>query len=442
MVSCTLMRSILTYILAGYSFLLGLAMVILFIRLFVRFPQHRWPAILILAELLIARGAVLLDYIDINPVAPIDLVVLIWNVSAILYAAVLFGFRIFDEITLARRTAIEQMHAGMLVVDMQGRVVSLNPAAQSILDRRARYFLGIPILDLLPEYATLTREPPIAEVDRIDISRRIGSEIRYFTLATSDLKDWLGVTIGRLLLLLDVTEQRLTQKQLVEQQRALATLQERERLARELHDSIGQVLGYVGFQVDAVAKLVSDGKVGAATEQLDRLAGIAREAHADIREFILDLHAAPAPEKPFFAALRNYLDGFTRNYDIQTILHVDERLTVEPFPPDSRTQIIRILQEALSNARKHGHARCVQVTFTLEDSRVRMTIQDDGAGFDPALAQAGSEGHFGLHFMRERAEALGGYLEVISKPDQGTQVVAWAPVGELSSIREKEAAND
>ncbi|MRR29660.1 sensor histidine kinase, partial [bacterium] len=246
----------------------------------------------------------------------------------------------------------------------------------------------------------------------------------------------------RLLLLLDVTEQRLTQRKLVEQQRALAMLQERERLARELHDSIGQVLGYVGFQVDAVTKLVTDGKTDAATEQLDRLAGIAREAHADIREFILDLHAAPAPEKPFFTALGNYLDGFTHNYDIQTILNVDERLIDEPFPPDSRVQIFRILQEALSNARKHGHAHSVQVKFALEDHRVCMTIQDDGAGFDTTRAEAGSEGHFGLHFMRERAEALGGHLEVISKPDQGTQVVAWAPIRDLYSLREKEATND
>ncbi|TLN01175.1 PAS domain S-box protein, partial [bacterium] len=345
---------------AGYSFLLALAMFVLFIRLFIRFPQHRWPAVLILAELLLARCAVLLDYMDINPVAPIDFLVLIWNVSAILYAAVLFGFRIFDEIALARRTAIEQMHAGMLVVDMQGRVASLNPAAQAILGSKARHFFGTPILDILPEYASLVRELPAIGLDRVDISRRMGSEIRYFTLATSDLKDWLGVTIGRLLLLLDVTEQRLTQRKLVEQQRALAMLQERERLARELHDSIGQVLGYVGFQVDAVTKLVTDGKTDAATEQLDRLAGIAREAHADIREFILDLHAAPAPEKPFFTALGNYLDGFTHNYDIQTILNVDERLIDEPFPPDSRVQIFRILQEALSNARKHGHAHSVQ----------------------------------------------------------------------------------
>ncbi len=88
-------------------------------------------------------------------------------------------------------------------------------------------------------------------------------------------------------------------------------------------------------------------------------------------------------------------------------------------------QAFRILQEALSNARKHARARCVQVSFTKHNRSVQMTIQDDGAGFDPALAA--SEGHFGLKFMRERAEALGGRLEVESAPGKGTKVVVEIP---------------
>lgn len=434
-------RSTLTYVVAGYSFLLALVMFVIFFRLLVRFPQHRWPAILILAELVIARAAVLPDYLGVNPVAPMDLVVLMWNVGAILYAAVLFGYRIFDEITLARRTAIEQLHAGMLVVDIQGRVLSLNPAAQGILAASSRHLQGTPVVDLLPEYSALRWDLPKEEVKRIELSRGNGSEKRYFTLAASELKDWFGATNGRLLLLLDVTEQRQTQAQLMDQQRALAVLQERERLARDLHDSIGQVLGYVGFQTDAISKLVIDGQFSTARTQLERLAAIAREAHADIREFILDLHAVHTQEKPFFTVMQNYLEAFTNNYEIQTLLHVDERLINEFLPPDSRMQLIRILQESLSNARKHGHARRVQVTFGMEDHRLRMTIEDDGVGFDTSNTASVSDAHFGLRFMRERAEALGGCLEVTSKPGQGTQVVAEAPIGTPSSIKEDEVSN-
>jgi signal transduction histidine kinase len=433
-------RSELTLIIAIYSFLLALAMLVILVWLFVHSPQQRWPLALIMVELLIARWAVLLDYMDRNPVAPIDPVVLAWNVGAILYAGALFGFRIFDPIPLANQMAIAQMREGMLVLDKQGRVASSNPAAQTILHESARRLMGRPVQDLLPELTATIGETLPSKIERTEISLEVGAQTHYYLLEVSSLSDWRGEVVGHLLLLYDTTEPRRVQAQLVEQQRALATLQERERLARELHDSIGQVLGYAGFQVEAASKLIVDGQEEAATTQLDRLAGIVREAHADVREYILDLHAAPSPQQPFFPALRRYLDGFTHNYNIPTTLSVGRYLDDEPFTPEARTQVFRILQEALSNARKHSQARCIRVEFAREDHLVRMTVQDDGTGFDPAQC-AGDQSHFGLKFMRERVEALGGHLNVISQPNLGTQVVTYAPMRMAQPARESEVDN-
>ena len=434
-------RSTLTYVSAGYSFLLALVMAVLFSRLFIRSPQHRWPVTLILIELVIARTAVLVDFIGSNPVAPMDPVVLSWNAGAILYAAALFGFRIFDEITIARQTAISQMHDGLVLVDTHGRIASLNPAAQLFFGASGKNLLGCSILKLLPEYTSFAGDIPVEVEARIEISRGTGVAAHYFRLGISELKDWQGVVIGRLLLLHDMTDQKLIQTKLVEQQRALATLQERERLARELHDSIGQVLGYASLQVEAVSRLVVDGRKDAAVTQLNHLAEIVRESHADVREYILNLHATPGPEQSFFTALQNYLQGFTNNYGIQTLLSLDDQLDAEPYLSDARMQVFRILQEALSNARRHGHAHCIQVNFALEGDIVRMTVQDNGTGFDPAQVAAGGNGHFGLQFMRERAETLGGGLVVISKPGQGTRVEVWVPSQGIGSFRKMEITN-
>jgi two-component system, NarL family, nitrate/nitrite sensor histidine kinase NarX len=95
-------------------------------------------------------------------------------------------------------------------------------------------------------------------------------------------------------------------------------------------------------------------------------------------------------------------------------------------------QIFRILQEALSNARKHGKAHCVEVSFTREDHLVRLSVQDDGAGFDTHQFSRATENHFGLRFMRERAEELGGSLTVISQPGQGTRVMLEIPEREMN----------
>lgn len=431
-------RTTLTFVVAAYSFLLAMIVFALFIRLFIRSPQHRWPVVLILVELVIARSAVLLYYLDINPVAPMDLVVLSWNAGAILYAAAIFGFRIFDEINIARQAAITQMPDGMVLLDMNGRIVSLNPAAQAFLGGPKPQMTGSTIETLLPEFALMLDKPGEIAERRLEIIRGKGGETRRYTLMNSELQDWQKLPFGRLLFLHDVTEQAQIQAQLVENQRAMAMLTERERLARELHDSIGQVLGYVGMQVEATSKLISDGKIISATATLERLGEIVREAHIDLREYILSLHTAPTPDKPIFSAIRNYLEGYSSNYGIQSQLTLDERLGNEPFKPDTRMQVFRILQEALSNARKHGKPHCVQVSFSLDDHQILMSIQDDGSGFDSSTSLVAGKGHFGLQFMRERAEAEGGSLEIVSKPGHGTQVVARLPICGENTGRESD----
>ena len=93
-----------------------------------------------------------------------------------------------------------------------------------------------------------------------------------------------------------------------------------------------------------------------------------------------------------------------------------------------QVQLQRIIQEALTNARKHGHARCVQVRFQREDGRALVAVQDDGVGFDPELQATSEGGHFGLRFLQERAQEVGGRVTVVSSPGQGTRVEVEVPV--------------
>jgi signal transduction histidine kinase len=233
--------------------------------------------------------------------------------------------------------------------------------------------------------------------------------------------------MGSLVVLHDITPLRQAHERLLQQERALATLRERERLARELHDSVGQVLAYVSLQADATRKLLDDGKASLAGDQLSRLASIARDAHADVREFILALRAAPAEQRAFFPTLRHYLDGFTQNYGIATSLVLPEDLDEAAFEPEAQAQLFRIIQEALSNARKHGGARSVKVAFERQDGLARVIVQDDGEGFDPRAVERG----LGLRFMRERAAELSGSVEVQSAPGAGARVVVALPLRRL-----------
>jgi len=420
-----------------YSFgMLGLVNLLVFGWLFRRSPQHRWPVVLMLVGQLAGRMIFLLDRASLVQ-SPLPLDLFGMSLEFLMYAIVLLGFRILDPLPLARQTLVTQLREGMLVLDSHGRVTSLNPAAQAILGQPSRRLLGQSIQDLLPTYAAEIGSLQAAGTGLAEINLKTGPESRAYQVELSSLNDFRGQVVGRLLLLRDVTDQKRAQAQIIEQQRALAMLHEREQLARELHDSLGQVLGYASFQVDAAAKLSRDGQGAAAADQLDRLGSVIREAHADVREYILNLHTAPSTQQPFFTILEQYLKGFTNNYGIQTHLAIDPGLGDQTFSPDAQLQVFRILQEALSNARKHGHAHQVQVTIMPDDGRVCLSVQDDGSGFAPnEIGSAGGQ-HFALRFMQERAEQLGGSLQVQSAPGAGTRVILQVPVNSKPGRRDE-----
>jgi len=405
--------------------ILGALNLIVFGWLFLRSPQQRWPVVLMLVGQLVGRMLFLLERVYLlRSVPPLDLLGM--SFEFLMYAIALFGFRIFDPIPLARRTAIEQLHSGMLVLDIQGKIVHLNPAAAAILGSPAKRLLSRSIQELLPAGFELAGNPQ-ATVEA-EISLGDGADTHSYQLEASALNDWRGLAVGRLLLLHDITGQKRAQAQLVDHQRALAMLHEREQLARELHDSLGQVLGYTTFRMEATRKLIADGKLSTADDQLVQMEHIVADAHADVREYILNLRTAPTDQQPFFSALQHYLDGFLTNYGIRVDLSVDTGVEDRIFSPDAQMQLFRIIQEAFSNARKHAQTDCVQLSFEMVDGMVRIRIQDNGKGFDPT--RAAGEGHFGLRFMRERAETLGGRLQVDSTPGQGTCVEVEVPVME------------
>jgi signal transduction histidine kinase len=247
-------------------------------------------------------------------------------------------------------------------------------------------------------------------------------------LEASYLHDWRGLEVGCLVLLHDVTDQKRDQMQIIEQQRALAMLQEREQLARELHDGVGQVLGYVKMQAQAARDRLAQDQLAAADSDLEKLVAVVQDAHTDVREYIMGAKLTASDQPGFVPALRLYLQRFSQEYELRTELFEPPGWSDEFLEATVEAQLLRVIQEALTNARKHAQARCVQVRLEAEDSRARVIIQDDGVGFDPALITTETGQKYGLGFMRARAAEVGGCVAILSTPGQGTQVVVEVPV--------------
>jgi signal transduction histidine kinase len=420
----------------GFTLSLYLVNLAAFAWLFARSPQHRPPAALMIAGGIAGRLAAIVG-LGAEPIARrLDLPLPTLLIQSCCYAIALFGFRILEPLPAAVGSAIEQMREGMVVFGPGWQVLGLNPAAERSWACRRRALGPRAGRSCCPAFPTCALASPklgpvpskgpgfSADVTLATWIRRA----RHYALDLSALLDFRGPVMGYLLLLHDVTEQRRAQAQILEQQGALATLQERERLARELHDSTGQVLGYVSLQTQAIAKWVREGNTVRAEAQLARLTRLAQDAHADLRDSIMGLHTGTPERWSLLAALEQHLAAYQETYGIRAELIVASGLSEDHFAPGVGVQLLRVIQEALTNARKHSQARGVCVTLAREGTRATIVVTDDGVGFSPEALPGDGQKHFGLAFMAERMAQIEGDMAIESEPGAGTRVVLHAPL--------------
>jgi nitrate/nitrite-specific signal transduction histidine kinase len=212
---------------------------------------------------------------------------------------------------------------------------------------------------------------------------------------------------------------------------ALAVVAERERIARELHDNLAQVLGYIRMRAASARRALEGGDLSAVGRVLCEVDEAVAEAYADVREAILGLRSRVGGERALPDALREYLERFRQQSGLEVEFEADPAAREVRLLPQAEVHLLRIIQEALTNVRKHARAGRVRVGLGVladGDRRLRVEVADDGCGFDPTAPPPG--GHFGLAVMRERAELAGGRLEVYSAPGRGTRVLVEVPIAE------------
>jgi signal transduction histidine kinase len=211
----------------------------------------------------------------------------------------------------------------------------------------------------------------------------------------------------------------------------LAVQRERERIARDMHDGLAQVLGYVNTKTQAVAQLLEDGRADEAERQLAQLAAAARTVFVDVREAILNLSTPATFDRGVAAALQEYAAVFGESSDLTVRFSATPEAEAAPLSAATQAEVFSIAREALTNVRKHARARRVSIALDRTDGEIRLVIKDDGVGFEADLLATGKEHwpHFGLAGMRERAESVGGRVSWHSRPGAGTEVELHVPVG-------------
>lgn len=206
----------------------------------------------------------------------------------------------------------------------------------------------------------------------------------------------------------------------------IGAVEERNRLARELHDTLAQGLSAIALQLETADALLDAGADGQkARRYLQKALTLTQRSLEDARRSVLDLRAAPLEGNTLWEALRVLAAGCTERSQRAVAFHMmgDQR----PLPLHVEVGLYRIAQEALNNALRHADAQHIELALTLQPDRALLEVEDDGRGFD--VEDAPPE-RFGLVGMNERARLLGGALEIHSDPGMGTRIAVTVPLTE------------
>lgn len=203
---------------------------------------------------------------------------------------------------------------------------------------------------------------------------------------------------------------------LYEQSRELSVVQERNRLARELHDSVTQTLFSMKLAAES-ANVLIDNDTTAARAQLAHMQELARQASTEMRSLVFELRPPELEIEGLIPTLRKHIEVLRRVHSVDIELHHRGDQILNPV---KEKEVFRIIQEALNNAVRHANAAEIVVEVVIEDDKLRVSVADDGVGFDPDAPR--KTRRLGLLSMSERAQGLGVELSVSSRPGRGTVV--------------------
>ena len=450
-------------------------------------PHRRWAAV-IAAILFIGVVEMLSDSL-LDPVMPFpfDTLFVLGAVATVAIIAAWYAFRLIDRLTgdlVERHEALESRNAALRAVYDVSLAVSGQADPEQTLAAivdHARELLRVDAALLVlcgPEDelrlravsappGVLAGEAPAAAGAASANAPRLGSggelarylssgysitleapighgEVRVGTLglATAGPRRFSDADVETLSALATQAGLALEAARLRDELRALAVQGERERIAREMHDGLAQVLGYVNTKSQAVDEMLADGRVAEARKQLGELAAAARSLYVDVREAILSLSPPVLPERGLASALEEYAARYAESSKLAVRFQATSEANQAPLSTEIKAEVFGIAREALTNVRKHAHAQRVTIGLTREGAEVVLRISDDGVGFDPEAAGRGPEKwpHFGLAGMRERAEAVGGRVAWHSRPGAGSEVELRVPVEPGAAIGRRPSA--
>lgn len=419
------------YIHAAYSHMLNITAWILVVRaVFFKNTVYRNQAIALFVGISFIVFPNLLYISGLSPLKRFDVTPVFFGPAGMIIAWGIYRFKLLDLVPLARATVIESMNAGVMVVDLQDRILDINPAFEKIVGLPAASICARSIEEAFCNIPELVKACTNRSIAQTEFAIATEESKRIYEVFLSPLMDSKGAFLGRLAVIYDITEKKKIEQEIMKQHRKLAAAEERERMARDMHDNLGQVFGFINLQAQGIRQELVNAGVTSVSHKLDKLVSVSQTAHNDIREYIRSARNSEALEKDFIYALKNNISSFEEQTGLKVELFISDRLMREDLNPNSRVNLLNIIREALNNIRKHADAEHVKVTLEIEGERLYVVVKDDGKGFDINSRINANNSKFGLHIMEERAVEIGGKIDISSEAGKGSRIAVTIPIGE------------
>lgn len=354
-----------------------------------------------------------------------DMTSIAWGISSLFLTWALFRKKLFDIVPIARDRVMESMTDGIVIIDIEGRIADINPSAQNFLRCRIIETIGKDAIDFFDNWPYI-KELVLQEKEHSEFEYIVDKELFHYDASCLPIKNERGSLLGKLLIIRDITQKKITERELLIRQQQIAIKEEREKMARDLHDNIGQILGFVNVQTQAISEYIKHDQLQNAMQCLERLTDVAQEAHNSVRQTIIAMRGEKEPEanrlSGFFIELEKRTAILEQRYGIKIEIEYKKVKDLEAYGSKVLSQLSNIIKESLNNIIKHSSASIVNMVFEEDEEGFHLCITDNGNGFDVKKVTADNRSKYGLLFMSERAEEIGGCLYISSVVGKGTKI--------------------
>lgn len=340
-------------------------------------------------------------------------------------------------------SVVDSSDDAIVTKTLDGVITSWNRGAERLFGYTVDEAVGRLIFLIIPDDRKAEEEDVLARLrrgERIDHFEtvRVSKDGRRIpiSLTVSPVKDADGRIVGASKIARDISDrlraEQMAAQQLLEQERlrqltrlVLAQEDERRRIARELHDQLGQQLTALRLTLATLQSTSTDPRV--LQTQIETLEELARQLDEDVSFRVWELTPTILEKAGLPEALSAYVERWSKHFGVPIQLHVGDPASTGRLPLDVETMLYRLAQEALNNVIKHAHASRVDIVLERKREQATLIVEDNGRGFDLSDRMNDPKG-LGLLGMKERAALLGAEVQIESEEGQGTSVVVRVPV--------------